>query len=327
MFKYSIIIPVYNSEKTINRCIKSIVEQNYKNFELILVDDGSTDNTYEILKSYQRNNDKIVVLHKENGGPGKARNLGLQHCTGDYIIFVDSDDYIEKDYLKKINNKLKESDSDIVFISSVMETDNGTINKYIKTGKFSKYTKKELLDLEIMGILPWGPCSKVVSKRIIDGCFFSDLDVGEEIIYSFSIINRAKKIEFLDDILYHYIYNDNGQHKKGGIDPWYLVVKKMKNYLINISEYESHILAVNGLALKSLAISIYRCSINYKYKKALKSIKLQIKKYKSEYDIGNVNKKYIDFSTKLILQFIKLRLLSLLFLASNIKNKIKNRRN
>ncbi|HJA50079.1 MAG TPA: glycosyltransferase, partial [Candidatus Fusicatenibacter intestinipullorum] len=92
--KISVIIPVYNVEKYLKRCLDSVINQTYKNLEIILIDDGSTDNSGKICDEYAQKDERIIVIHKENGGVSSARNKGLDICIGDYISFIDSDDWI-----------------------------------------------------------------------------------------------------------------------------------------------------------------------------------------------------------------------------------------
>ena len=114
MKKYSIIVPSYNTEKTIKRCVDSLLKQEYKNIEIILVNDGSKDNTLKILNEYKKKHIKnVIVVDKENGGVGSARNAGIEHATGDYITFVDADDALEKDAISYINQIIK-NDEDMV---------------------------------------------------------------------------------------------------------------------------------------------------------------------------------------------------------------------
>ena len=110
----SVIVPIYNVEKYINRCIDSIIEQTYTNLEIILVDDGSTDNSGSICDEYAKKDNRIKVIHKENGGVSSARNVGLDTAIGQYITFVDSDDYIEKKYCEILLKTLKKQKADCV---------------------------------------------------------------------------------------------------------------------------------------------------------------------------------------------------------------------
>ena len=114
MKKISVIVPIYNSEDYIDRCVRSIVEQSYKNIEIILVDDGSTDNSSMMCDEWAKNDKRVKVIHKENGGVSSARNEGLKIAKGDYISFVDSDDYIDKKMIEKMLNQMEKGNTDLV---------------------------------------------------------------------------------------------------------------------------------------------------------------------------------------------------------------------
>lgn len=111
--KVSVIIPVYNDEKYLKQCVESILTQTYTNLEIILVDDGSTDHTPEICEEYREKYDQIRVLHKKNGGVGSSRNAGLALATGEYVLFVDNDDWLEKHHIEELYKLAKENNADI----------------------------------------------------------------------------------------------------------------------------------------------------------------------------------------------------------------------
>lgn len=113
--KVSIIVPVYNVEQWLDECIESIINQTYKNLEIILVDDGSKDNSGVICDKWKLKDDRIIVIHKKNGGLSSSRNAGLDIFTGEYVTFCDSDDYIEKETIESMLNTLKEKKVDIVW--------------------------------------------------------------------------------------------------------------------------------------------------------------------------------------------------------------------
>ena len=113
--KISVIVPVYNTEKYLKRCIDSILAQSYSDFELLLIDDGSTDASPAICDEYATNDSRVRVFHKPNGGVSSARNLGLDNARGEWIAFVDSDDWIESEMLYLFISKAEKTDSDIVF--------------------------------------------------------------------------------------------------------------------------------------------------------------------------------------------------------------------
>lgn len=125
--KYSVIIPVYNAEKTIAKCVDSLNRQPFKDFEIILVDDGSNDSSLSICKSIEKQSNNIISYSKLNGGPGSARNFGMDRSSGEYVLFVDSDDYVQDDYFKEIE-RLPEDD----FVSFDIKGENGCYSKYGK---------------------------------------------------------------------------------------------------------------------------------------------------------------------------------------------------
>ena len=96
--KFSVIVPVFNAEKYLQKCVSSVIDQRYKDWELILVDDGSRDRSPSIIDDYAKQDNRVISIHQQNAGPGIARNNGLQYATGDYVVFLDSDDYIDPDY-------------------------------------------------------------------------------------------------------------------------------------------------------------------------------------------------------------------------------------
>lgn len=121
----SVIVPVYNAERFVGKCIKRVQAQIYTNWQMILVDDGSKDKSLEVCKRYAMNDNRISVIHQENAGPGIARNTGIAKATGDYVVFIDSDDYIEKeDFLL-----LSKHDEDVVFINVQNVDEDGSVLK------------------------------------------------------------------------------------------------------------------------------------------------------------------------------------------------------
>lgn len=134
--KFSIIIPVYNVEKYISKCLESVLSQSYENYEVILVNDGSTDGSYEIIEQYEKRDDRISCHSKENGGLSDARNYGLQFVTGDYILFLDSDDYWESGLLEQINTSLEDGQADMLRFSFQKVDESGNVLQKIVSQDF-----------------------------------------------------------------------------------------------------------------------------------------------------------------------------------------------
>lgn len=139
MDKISVIVPVYNVEKYLSKCINSILDQTHKNLEIILIDDGSTDNSGKLCDEYYNKDKRIKVIHQKNGGLSVARNSGLEIATGEYIMFIDSDDYYEKKSCELLYNEIKRKDADYV------------IGNYIHVNYNGEKWDKPLFDQEIYG--------------------------------------------------------------------------------------------------------------------------------------------------------------------------------
>ena len=171
--KISVIIPIYNVEKYLHRCIESVLAQTFTDFELILVDDGSLDDCGRICDEYAKIDNRIFTIHKENGGVSKARNIALDFATGEYICFCDSDDYIQKDYLETLYNALIETKSDCVSCNCTIIGDFSEKGKL--TCKSQEYcietsSKKEDFFKSCLSheILIWAMWGRIFKKSIID---------------------------------------------------------------------------------------------------------------------------------------------------------------
>ena len=163
----SVIIPVYNCEKYLTQCIESVLNQTFQDFELILVDDGSHDSSPDICDNFRQKDERIQVIHKPNGGVSSARNEGIKVARGEYITFVDSDDYIEEEMMEYLYGQAQEHLADIVVSGLLMEYwDNGTIKetKVYRIQNSKKYSAKELLEewgQTFPMICMCGPCCKL----------------------------------------------------------------------------------------------------------------------------------------------------------------------
>ena len=214
----SVIVPIYNSEKYLQKCIDSIVNQTYKDLEIILVNDGSTDNSPKLCDEFAKNDKRIVVIHQENKGLSASRNAGLRRATGEYITFVDSDDYIEDDTYEKVFWAIENFNSDLVFFreKSVDETGKTIyINGETPSGKIFEITQDDAAQL-IIGRLINGMCDKVYKSSVLDGIFFKEgYMYGEDFMYNLLALSRIQKIGYVDQIKYSYVSNSSSvTHKK-----------------------------------------------------------------------------------------------------------------
>lgn len=157
--KVSIIVPAYNCEKYIRECIDSLLKQTYPNIEIIVVDDGSTDKTGDILEEYQG---KIILMHQDNMGVCAARNLGIERCSGDYLLFIDSDDYVSDDYVERLVIEAENHQSDLVVCGYALTDSTGEILQTIIPTEY-EYGKKEMWVYRITGV-----CCRLYKREFWD---------------------------------------------------------------------------------------------------------------------------------------------------------------
>lgn len=203
MPKVSIIVPIYNVEKYLERCIESLIEQTLKDIQIILVNDGSTDNSGKIAKEYAiKNQDKIMYLEKENGGLSDARNYGIPYATGEYIAFLDSDDYIDKEAYKEMYNKAKQENADYVECDFVWE-----YPKKLKKDKQVEYkNKKEML--AFVRVVAW---NKLIKREIIEknNLQFPKGLRYEDVEFTYKLIPHLTKVSYINKCFIHYTQREN----------------------------------------------------------------------------------------------------------------------
>ncbi len=213
----SIICPAYNAEKTIGKLIESIVSQNYKNYEFIILNDGSKDKTFEVIEEYAKKYKNIVAIDKPNTGVGDTRNEGLKIAKGKYITFADADDWYSDDFFEKIIPEIEKEDFELlVFNAKVMNFDEymyDLIPKKYKEGSFitcdgvKKYLQGEFCHK--IGNVPWNKIylKDVITKNNLK--YDEDKKSGEDLIFNVSYVTKIKKYKYVDEKLYYYALNMN----------------------------------------------------------------------------------------------------------------------
>lgn len=246
--RVSIIIPMYNAEDYIDFCIKSLLEQTYKDLEIIMVDDGSIDRTYEICNEYKEKNRNIKIIKKENGGAADARNIGIANATGDYYTFVDSDDFIDKNYIERIVKIIEKEKCDIVITNlqkvqrrNIKKIYNKKIKKYIFSSEQAieavMYQKK--FDSAVIG--------KFFNKRCFEEIKFPKGNIYEDIAIICNLFDMANKIVFTNvNGYYYFIREESITHSK-------FVSQKMQ--LIGVCEANQKFIAEKYPRLEKAAIA------------------------------------------------------------------------
>ena len=225
----SIIVPMYNSEKHLETLFKSISNQKYNNYELLLIDDGSKDNTKKICKEYAKKNDKAKYYYKDNSGVSDTRNIGIKKANGDYICFVDSDDIISENYLSDFAESINENSNSIVCCKCEIFSDeksikNHNISSNNKSKHFLNNKKYEVIYTEYAGY----SVNKLFKRDILikNKLFFnSEIGMCEDLLFVFEYLKYVDRVECLENINYYYRKSEQSASKNLSNEKWFSIFK------------------------------------------------------------------------------------------------------
>ena len=349
----SIVVPVYNVEKYIKKCVNSIMKQTYHNLEILLINDGSTDNSGEICQDLQKKDNRIKVFNKENEGLGYTRNYGIEKAKGKYISFIDSDDFIKDNYIELLYNSMKNNNVDIVYCGHNKYYDENHVYEELNYYK-NEYIKKEdifrKIIIEMIGSMPNIREDKRVSMSACEAMYSLELIknkkikfeserkyISEDLIFQIEILNEVKSVYFLDSNLYFYRVNNNQSlTHKFDIDN----VNKniiMCEKIINVFKEKK----LNNVDLNMLNFSVKRFLLSRLRTAIIKAITFY-EESKNKKEINNIIKQYIDnkYIRKIIKEypiiiknkeqslfniFIRIRGYKMLYLLVKIKNKVRKK--
>ena len=202
----SVIVPVYKVEQYLQKCVDSLINQTYKNLEIILVDDGSPDTCPQICDDYAKKDNRIKVVHKENGGLSDARNAGMEVATGEYVSFIDSDDYVALDFFETLLSVIKAENSDIVECDLIRFNENQSVEVPKFTGKTRSFdTKDGLLKLIVEDEFHQHVWNKLYKADITLDVLYDKGKLNEDEFWTYQIFGRAKKITKIDKPMYYYL--------------------------------------------------------------------------------------------------------------------------
>lgn len=233
----SVIIPVYNCETYISRCVDSVLNQSYRDFELILVDDGSTDSSGALCDGFLQRDKRVLVIHKKNGGASSARNAGLDLATGEYIAFIDADDWVDANYLDTLIAPTKMNQMiDIIVMPWKKEEEFKNKVSIVKYQEEECNLKKEMACLQLLQIEAWrgwSVHSKLYRATLFQGLrFCQDLPVGEDLIINLELFYRASHVYYIPQSLYHYCYVNNfSLTHKIDVEAWTKFLQMMVDYI------------------------------------------------------------------------------------------------
>lgn len=255
----SVIVPCYNAEKTIAKCLMSISAQTYENIEIIVVNDGSTDRTNAVLADLGAQDARIKVYHLENGGVSKARNAGLAAATGKFLTFVDSDDWINSTYCSSLYQLIISGDADIAIIEASYEDEQGNVVFQQPLSEENSFHGKRALSLlledRVIQSHPWG---KLYRAYLLENITFpEDLKCFEDYSTLFRIFDKAAKVVRSNEKLYHYIQHaDSLSHNLSPETAYqfYLAVMRVLTFWTNTEQTDNRKLITRNIIRKLLMI-------------------------------------------------------------------------
>lgn len=234
MNKVSVIVPAYNCEKTIEETINSIEEQTYKNIEVIIVDDGSKDNTFEKCKKLASIYNNIILFYKENGGVSSARNKGLELASGDYISFIDSDDLLKQDMIETLVYDIQNYKADMSICGYIIKNMSGYEKKCYDTNNILEFDKYELLNEffyeKKIAVSLW---NKLFKRKVIENIKFDEtLKINEDKLFLFNVILNSNTCVYHDVSKYIYVKRENSA-TSSQFDERFFDVLKVSKYIKN----------------------------------------------------------------------------------------------
>lgn len=318
----SVIIPIYNSEKYFDRCLESILNQTYQNMQILLINDGSSDNSAILCDTVAMKDKRIKVIHQINKGVSSARNRGLDVAEGEYITFIDSDDWIDRDAIECLYKNLIKNDSDLSIYSFTKDYDNGKRYSNDFTGNIINMNKIQGIkfvfnDDRCQGFV----CNKLYKSKIIN-CkenkirFNEEITVLEDLYFNIQYINNCNNLTYLDSAKYHYYisgdstmfspFNEKKMTSLLALKNIFKILSKLDSDLLNISK--GHYIITNLLLLtniydsdysdKKLEYEIYRnIIVNKKYFKSYSNSTL---KQKMGFYILCINKNLFKVLVKIV---------------------------
>lgn len=329
----SIIVPVYNAEENLRHCLNSILKQTYSNLEIILINDGSTDNSGEICDEFAKKDDRMIVIHQNNAGPSIARNNGIDIAKGEFIQFVDADDLLKIDMTERLVNSMKQ-DIQLVICGYQSVNENHHIIQQFTPHVTGTLQKSEFLDsfssFYKQIIIPsiW---NKLYIRELIKFNkinFNEDLKLGEDLLFNLKYFKSCLKINLINDVLYSYkVENDQSlsqNYKEDFFNNQCFLEQKVKEFLIDEKAYTDHnkytLQLINANSLINSFDNLFHKNSHLTKDQKMKEISYITKsRFAAEAHFQT------NVQTRLIGFFTKHQLNNFIYMFFNTKNKLKNK--
>lgn len=209
--KISVIVPIYNAEKHLDKCLQSLIGQSFfSNMEILLINDGSTDNSGIIVDRYAQSYSQITRYHIPNGGVSNARNLGISHASGEYVAFLDSDDWVDPDCYESMYSNSDNGNADIIAAGLFIDEGDKILLSILPSEKNTALSGKEAAQQFLRGDLDVHVVNKLFKRTIASGISFNpSIRIGEDKLYFYECLTQAKHIRLMNSCFYHYYQNPN----------------------------------------------------------------------------------------------------------------------
>lgn len=305
MAEISIIMPVYNKEKFLRKSIDSVLNQTYKDYELIIIDDGSNDDSAKMADEYSKNHKQIMVIHIKNSGVSNARNIGISSATGKYITFIDSDDYCQPDYLLNLYNCITQNRADMVISGLSEHWEYSDNKKFIQPALIGLFQLKDVLPnfarMQIQNGIFGFSGAKIFKKELCKDIYFDNqISLAEDFDFFLKLYSRVSTIYFDNNCYYYYLQqaaNSTSTIKDENIDYYsqILINLRFKNFLEKNNSFQGENQAiVNKLINNYIFFTIYHSSVEALNKK-FDSVYYLIKNENINLVGDNIRQKFIFY--------------------------------
>ena len=303
----SVIIPVFNVKKYLDRCVESVINQSYSDLEIILVDDGSTDGSDIVCDNWKKRDDRIKIIHKSNGGLGFARNTGIENANGKYILFIDSDDYIDKDMIETLVKDSNAGEVDVCYSDFYRDYGEYVVaNGHLK-GYKGKYKNEEVLNKIIpwmVGGLPddpndeiigWGVWKSLYKKELIDNhgiLFHSEREViSEDIIFQLDYLSHVNSVSINEKAFYHYCLRNgslSAEYRSDRREKNVVLYKAILQRLRSLGIEKQNILRADRMLIASARVNIMMASSALNFWETISVIK----EYETDINYQKIIRRY-----------------------------------
>lgn len=318
----SIIVPIYNTEKYLKKCIESICEQSLKTIEIILVDDGSTDKCPKICDYYQKKDKRIIVIHKENGGLSDARNVGLEVASGEYIGFIDGDDYIDKNMFEDMYRYCLLYKADIACCGRYLDNiyTNKTEELFFQEELFCMTGKDALKEMLIGKKLDTSVCDKLFKHKLFKDIKFPLGLLFEDILVTYKLFALAEKVVHLGKCYYHYLICREGSITTSIADIRILqFIENSKIVYEFVNEtYEDYKKEAEYFYLNAV-YHVNTIALTSKFSKKYPKVYKEIRKYLNENILVELRNPYFSISSKIKYMLIYFNIYTLVKVLENFK--------